>query len=989
MRAEHQLPQPGARPQPPACPKCGTALPPEAPAGLCPKCLMQVGLGSQAEVAGADPAGEPTAPSPSEGRFVPPGPEELAPRFPQLEILELIGSGGMGAVYKARQPHLERLVALKILPPQLAQDPAFEERFTREARALAKLSHPHIVTLYDFGRAGPQPGTLPEAGTGGHREPRPEEQSSPSPTRSGLGIAGQAAQGAAPLYYLLMEYVDGTNLRQVIRQGQLQPKEALAIVPQICDALQYAHDQGVVHRDIKPENILLDRQGRVKIADFGLAKIAGQPPAGEGAAVGREWTLTATGQVMGTPHYMAPEPMKGSHAVDHRADIYSLGVVFYEMLTGELPIGRFEPPSRKVQVDVRLDEVVLRALENEPERRYQKASEVKTDIETISSGRHQRRTAEEPSRSEVKTDVETISSSLSSAMAPPPRRRHAEAPADWNQSAKWLRKAAFARVALAFIFFLPVCEILEIDLVPPELYDLIPFVWLFVEMLLASLMFLGSHHLKSDGSRGLAISGGIAALIPTGPFWAIGFPLGLHSLSAVARLKSKLSPPEDPSLDFARQKVRGPAIALLITGWLSGVLFLFCAGLVVAGLMGAWQYATLGRWGGPAVEIDPQFAWLRWPLVGLGLLWAVLGAIGLWRVVQFWIRSEESKWEFEASASRASHQKPSTLHRAFADWWAERDRWVTSIVKTVLLAIYVLGLLTFFSSHGSGKPGEITYEVGTPTPWCTFEYKQGEGYRMWIRFDSLAWLALAIGSAAYYAWWQIRRAEATPPGRWSSLRAQSVIVSILALLAMTWGLVLMAVDWTFRAEPSETFATVREVAATENMESAGVGQHAYNYSFNVPAGQRALFWIELWQHGKRQTRIHVGDEYATDAGGYSGEGKLILQRGTESALGSGIPIYRWWWQVWASRGGSSHGEFADPFLETETRISNWRGAHERELTPDQESTLLIVRGWKEPLASGAAEAYARNPAILAEALEKGEVPPADVELRLNVRIRRE
>ena len=147
-------------------------------------------------------------------------------------------------------------------------------------------------------------------------------------------------------------------------------------MPQICDALQFAHEAGIVHRDIKPENILLDAKGRVKIADFGLAKLLGD--------AGPQH-LTGTHQVMGTLHYMAPEQWERPRHVDHRADIYSLGVVFYEMLTGELPLGRFAPPSEKVQVDVRLDEVVLRALEKEPERRYQHASDVKTDVERITA----------------------------------------------------------------------------------------------------------------------------------------------------------------------------------------------------------------------------------------------------------------------------------------------------------------------------------------------------------------------------------------------------------------------------------------------------------------------------------------------------------------------------------------------------------------------------------------------------------------------------
>ena len=174
-----------------------------------------------------------------------------------------------------------------------------------------------------------------------------------------------------------MEFVDGLTLRQLLDAGKLAPREALAIVPQICEALQYAHDKGLVHRDIKPENILMDRSGQVKIADFGLAKLVGREA--------KDFSLTGAGQVMGTPHYMAPEQIEHPQDVDHRADIYSLGVVFYQMLTGELPIGRFAPPSQKVQIDVRLDEVVLRALEKEPELRYQQASEVKTQVETIAT----------------------------------------------------------------------------------------------------------------------------------------------------------------------------------------------------------------------------------------------------------------------------------------------------------------------------------------------------------------------------------------------------------------------------------------------------------------------------------------------------------------------------------------------------------------------------------------------------------------------------
>ena len=180
--------------------------------------------------------------------------------------------------------------------------------------------------------------------------------------------------------------MDGINLRQLLNASRIAPKEALAIVPQICDALQFAHERGIVHRDIKPENILLSKEGQVKIADFGVAKIVAQDldetAAGEAAPAPSD-ELTGAGSVLGTPQYMAPEQVAHPLDVDHRADIYSLGVVFYQMLTGELPTGKFEPPSKKVQIDVRLDEVVLRALEKKPELRYQQVSEVKTMVETI------------------------------------------------------------------------------------------------------------------------------------------------------------------------------------------------------------------------------------------------------------------------------------------------------------------------------------------------------------------------------------------------------------------------------------------------------------------------------------------------------------------------------------------------------------------------------------------------------------------------------
>jgi tRNA A-37 threonylcarbamoyl transferase component Bud32 len=305
------------------CPKCNATIPAEAPQGLCPKCVLL----------GAATATEQGVPATATSEI--PSIERIAAAFPQLQILELIGRGGMGFVFKARQPHLDRFVALKLLPDKLAKDAQFAERFNREGRVLAKLNHPNIVSVFDFGQ------------TGG-------------------------------FYYLLMEYVDGVNLRQAMRAGRFSPGEALSIVPKVCEALQYAHEQGILHRDIKPENILLDAKGGVKIADFGIAKLVGEDQPSV--------TLTNTGAALGTPHYMAPEQLEKPSTVDHRADIYSLGVVFYEMLTGELPIGRFAAPSSKTPVGTSVDEVVFRTLEKDRERRFQSAGEMRTQVQDLGEG---------------------------------------------------------------------------------------------------------------------------------------------------------------------------------------------------------------------------------------------------------------------------------------------------------------------------------------------------------------------------------------------------------------------------------------------------------------------------------------------------------------------------------------------------------------------------------------------------------------------------
>lgn len=340
------------------CPHCGAVLPVDAPEGQCPSCLLQnLTLDPAANSPLTTQPAEPPTPA------APPlTPAELAPHFPQLEILECLGRGGMGVVYKARQRSLNRLVALKLLAPEREKDAAFAERFTREAQALALLSHSHIVTVYDFGITAPPPG-------------------------------GAASDG---FYYLLMEYVDGVNLRHLLDQRKLTPEEALAIVPPLCEALEFAHDRGIVHRDIKPENLLLDRHGRVKIADFGIAKMLGNGTPSHTTSAAQAAVepgsaplgVTQPETALGTPAYMAPEQANTPERVDSRADIYSLGVVFYEMLTGELPAKQIEATSSRLKnlhMDVRVDEIVLRALEKQPEMRWQTAAELRTRVEAVST----------------------------------------------------------------------------------------------------------------------------------------------------------------------------------------------------------------------------------------------------------------------------------------------------------------------------------------------------------------------------------------------------------------------------------------------------------------------------------------------------------------------------------------------------------------------------------------------------------------------------
>jgi len=252
--------------------------------------------------------------------FTPPV-EDLAAAFPDFAEFSLIGSGGMGSVYRAYQTKLAREIAIKTLTPAKKHDSGFRERFAREALSMAQMDHPNIVAIHETGV----------------RE---------------------------DLFYIIMEFVPGRTLRDEINKGPLSTERARDVMQQLCAGMEHAHDRGVLHRDLKPRNILLHENGTVKIADFGLAKILDETKS--------DFTLTLTEIALGTPAYMAPEQSQSLPGLDQRADIYSLGVVFYEMLTGKLPTGKFAPPTK----DEHLNNIVHKALDSLPENRFQEVSDL-------------------------------------------------------------------------------------------------------------------------------------------------------------------------------------------------------------------------------------------------------------------------------------------------------------------------------------------------------------------------------------------------------------------------------------------------------------------------------------------------------------------------------------------------------------------------------------------------------------------------------------
>jgi eukaryotic-like serine/threonine-protein kinase len=253
----------------------------------------------------------------------------------KYKILEEIGHGGMGVVYKAEDTRLQRTVALKFLPPELTHIPEIRDRFRQEAKAAAALDHPNICTIYDFDQA--------------------EDRA-----------------------FISMAYIEGQSLRKRIDSGPLELEEALKIAAQVAEGLQEAHGKGIVHRDIKSANIMVTPKGQAKVMDFGLARVAGAS------------LVTQEGTTMGTVSYMSPEQARGEK-VDHRTDIWSFGVVLYEMLSGELPfkgeqsqaivysILKEKPrplTGLRPGLPPAIEQVVLKALEKEPDKRYQSFEEI-------------------------------------------------------------------------------------------------------------------------------------------------------------------------------------------------------------------------------------------------------------------------------------------------------------------------------------------------------------------------------------------------------------------------------------------------------------------------------------------------------------------------------------------------------------------------------------------------------------------------------------
>jgi serine/threonine protein kinase len=334
---------------------------------------------------------------PSTG-WQPPTLEEMQAMLPQYQFVSLLGRGGMGAVYKAVQVSLDRPVAIKVLPVDLIddEDSQFAERFKNEARTMAKMNHPSIVDVFDFGE-----------------------------TQTGL-------------LYIVMEFIDGTDVsKMIISQGKLPEDYALSITAHVCDALAYAHKNGIVHRDIKPANILINQEGTVKVADFGLAKASDAGQSG----------ITKTNMAMGTPDFVAPEAFIPGVPLDGRADLYAVGVMLYQMLTGEIPRGIWSLPGTKLGTDPRFDAIITKAMQTDREVRYQTAAEIRQELDVIMTKprsvliQQQQAAAEAAARA---TQAQRAASGPQKPIASGPQKRISEQPV--RDAPAQVKKNSFAPI---------------------------------------------------------------------------------------------------------------------------------------------------------------------------------------------------------------------------------------------------------------------------------------------------------------------------------------------------------------------------------------------------------------------------------------------------------------------------------------------------------------------------------------------------------------
>jgi hypothetical protein len=313
----------------PLCPHCRNPVPADAPQGLCLRCLLHDVLSDSGE------------PDRARAEAV------LARRLEQYRLVRFAGRGGMGEVWILEHVALGRKAALKLLSPAVIATPGFAERFLREAKAMAELNHPHILALYDFGECDGE-------------------------------------------FFLVMEYAD-SNLRSKLEADARDwphpfwrwcVDDVVRWFLPVCEAVQHVHDRGMIHRDLKPENLLWV-DDKLKLADFGLARSAAATdllPASGPAPAG--WT--SAGHVLGTPDYMAPEQWKNPRDVDQRTDVYALGLILYEMLTGQRPRGHYPPPSTRARrTDRRLDDIVAKALASDPADRYPSAQRLRADLEAV------------------------------------------------------------------------------------------------------------------------------------------------------------------------------------------------------------------------------------------------------------------------------------------------------------------------------------------------------------------------------------------------------------------------------------------------------------------------------------------------------------------------------------------------------------------------------------------------------------------------------